>query len=160
MKLTEAQINVIIGGVIGILPSILLYLSNLRLERSRQSHELRLKRIDLVESERLRALREYAELCGQFCIGELTLNTSTKKFISTHNNAMLYVSTETLHAMNLALPIILSSWNDVHDNRKQSWNEVPEINVLVDCLRREMQLCALEIGKPQRKGIHVKRKRR
>ena len=113
MSLSDANLGIILGGAIALVPTVLSGVFHFLQSRSLRRHELALRRIDLVEPRRLDALQQYMDLLGR-CLdqhkinGAVTLSNEVPEFLKAHERALLYVGDETAAAMIRALPDILA----------------------------------------------------
>ena len=138
---SETLWGLIFGAFLAALPTISMYVIEFLRHKSQQKHELRMRRIDLLESPRLAALQEYSRLVGAL-IGS-TLDPehfSVSEFRAAHQRAAMFVSPETYAAMLEAYPVILAGWDDSDDiepNDKLHHHSILKLNA---CLHHEMVL--------------------
>lgn len=124
--MSEALLGIIIGGAIGIIPTLATCIIEFKKECLRQRHEFRMKRIELYETDRMRALKEYCNALGA-CIdidpahcdaGSLAKLKSD--YNKAFNGATLFVSRVTHEAMlNVCEPweLLIDDPDVVHLNR-------------------------------------------
>lgn len=131
--MSETLLGIIIGGAIGLIPTLTTCILDFRKERMRQRHELRMKKLELYETDRMHALKQYCAALGA-C---LDINTnqyddeSFDKMKSDYNKAFnsvsLFVSRTTYEAMLK----VCEPWDKMITE--------PEIVHLNRCLHAEME---------------------
>lgn len=138
--LNSTSFGVIIGALIGIIPTIAVSIIELVKMHRQFKHDLLLHELDMVESPRLNAIREYSRYLGAFLSdSSLNVDFSESGFFAAHANAAVFVSGNTLRAMIAAQPVILSGWyGSSSDMTAKEKLDSPEISVLLNCLNSEM----------------------
>lgn len=136
----ESTINLLIGGALGIIPSITTFCLEIWRERRKQKHEISLRNIDLVNSPRIEALREFADQFGAFAAPGDDAGHSLNKLLAAMQTASLYVDESTLTAMQNAIPVLISAPSS-YETRTQRADALksPAITAMTKALRHEMR---------------------
>lgn len=138
---SDTLLGICFGAALAALPTVSMYIIELIRQKSQQKHELRMKRIDLLETPRLTALQDYSRLAGALIGNELDSDEfSVANFRAAHQRAAMFVSPETYDAMNAAIPVILSGWEDSADMSPLEKMADKRVHTLNNCLRTEMYL--------------------
>lgn len=140
--MNDTLLGIIIGGAIAIIPNVLTLLADFRKEKLRHTHELRIRRLDLVDAPRMDALREFADQLGALYADNLSDIHHIDLFLASMQKASLYVTPETIGAMHAAEKIVMQSWDPdaVSPLSREEILGSPQISHLNECLRREMRL--------------------
>lgn len=138
---SETLWGIVFGAFLAGLPTISMYVIEFLRHKSQQKHELRMRRIDLIEAPRLAALQDYARLVGALIGSELIPEEfNVAEFRAAHQRAALFVSPETYKAMCDAMPVILAGWEDTPDKSPQEKMCDPAVLLLNARLHEEMIL--------------------
>lgn len=103
----ETLIPVIIGVVIGLAPSLFTSID----AKNQRKHELKMKRIELYEAERISALIEFLRCFGAMFSGSVGDEFSTDKYMAASEKASAFVSDDTRHAIESANAYVSSHWS-------------------------------------------------
>lgn len=154
--LSDTNLGVLIGGLIGIVPTLATIIINLFNQRRQFKHELHMKEIDLIETPRLSALREYCRCLGVF-LSDCSVNSDDESnYLSAHASAAAFVSDETLRAMVAAQPIVMSGWHgDPSGLSTKEKLDSPEIALLLELIRSEMYISSKYLKAPTRRGNQI-----
>ena len=151
LALSDTNLGVLIGGLIGIVPTLATIIINLLNQRRQFRHELQMKEIDLIETPRLTALREYCRCIGVFLSDSSVNSNDESNYLSAHASAAAFVSDETLRAMVAAQPIIMSGWyGDSSGLSTKEKLDSPEIVLLLQLIRSEMYISSKYLKAPTR----------
>lgn len=137
---SDTLLGICFGAALAALPTVSMYIIELIRQKSQQKHELRMKRIDLLETPRLTALQDYSRIAGALIGNEIRDEFNVTNFRAAHQRAAMFVSPETYNAMSEAIPVILSGWEDNADMSPQEKMADKRIQALNHCLRTEMYL--------------------
>lgn len=156
--ITSSNIGVALGGIIGIIPTIILVRAERHREERRERHELALHKLSLIDEPRLASIREYANQLGAMMSRDAYEGYSPADYLAAYQRVAIYVSTDTLQAMQAANPIVLDGREGLHS--AYSINDkikAPEITRLYECLNRELRLSYAETtAEPHKRRKHIK----
>ena len=139
----ETLIASLIGGLLASIPNILSAISSGFSSRSARKHEIRMKKLELVDSAKVQAIRDFSDALGACMAIEKNSSAADRAQTLRHYYACferltLYVCDQTYNAMNkLTDPI-----DSMPDDR-----DVSQLNA---CLRSEMQSVFALCKKPAR----------
>lgn len=154
--MSEALWGVLIGGIVGALPSVTLVFVEVWKQKRQQAHEVSLRKIDLIDAQRMKAITAFTDQLGAMFAGSIGSGHSHDNFFAAMEQAAAYVSEETLLAMQEAVPVILAGWRgERNDLTREQKFASPELSRLHDCLRREMHLSYEVAKKVHDNGKHL-----
>lgn len=104
-------IGTIIGGLIGVVPTIATVVMNYRNSKQQRTHEIRLKKIEIYESARRIALEDFMYYLGAMSSSSLPNDFSVAKCLSAAKRACMYVSSETAKHIEIAIGFVVEAWN-------------------------------------------------
>ena len=136
--MSDALIGIIIGGCIGVIPSILTIVIELCKTRAQRKHELRMRRIELIDAPRIEALLEYSRMLGALMGDELNDDLSIANYNAAFQRAAVFAAPETRAAMQAANTILLNEWRGGMSGQSMELPALPEFQTLNSCLHREI----------------------
>lgn len=142
MQISETLFGAIVGYAAGFLPTIVTLVVDIWKMLRQERYQTHLRHIELVEEQRMKALRAFSEQFGAFINTYTSGDFSVNTYLAAMNQAAMFVEDETLKAMQAATPIILAGWPDwegQEDILPPEKLKSPEILALTECLRREMR---------------------
>lgn len=109
--------GVIIGGLIGIIPSLVIVFVEAHKERKRQSFEIYLEHIRIYEASRKNALEDFAAHLGAMASSSLSSEFVPDRYFASAKMASIYVSDDTAAKINEVNNAIADKWN-LHSSRR------------------------------------------
>lgn len=120
LDMLSTLISVIIGGIIALVPSII----SARTAKENRLHELRMKRIELYEAERIAALTEFLKCFGAMTSSELSQEFDVDRYMAASQKAAAFVSPSTR-----AIIIEANEYVSKHWDRRAPENAQLQINM-------------------------------
>lgn len=136
--MSDTLIGIIIGGCIGVIPSLLTVFLELIKTRTQRKHELRMRRIELIDSPRIEALLEYSRQLGALLGDELSEELTFANYNAAFQRASVFAAPDTRSAMQAVNPLLIKAWRDGTSSESLDLVSLPEFCTLNDCLHREI----------------------
>lgn len=142
--MNDTLLGIIIGGAIGVVPTLVTLIINVWQERSRQKHAMCMSRIELFEKTRLEAIQTYAKMAGALMSDSYGTEFGQDKYFSAYQNTCLFVSQKTRKAMLSFNDVLLVGWRDagytnLTDSRDYKKPYTEQYAQLCDALLLEIQ---------------------
>ena len=139
--MSETLLGIIIGGAIGVVPTLVMVFVEVWKQRCQLKHELAMRRMDLIDKPRLEALREYCHQLGAACSPFNRASENSKEnYLSALEKAVLYVSPATRDKMIEITPAILEEWERPLDKLRFATGKIAKIHELNEALQGEIYL--------------------
>lgn len=141
-ELSDANIGTLIGGGICILSTFLTMCVERWKLKKQQDHEKFMYLSNLIDVPRMNALCDYSAQLGASFHRAPGNEFSQDKYYAAYQRAALYVSPETLMAMQAATPLLFADGRhgSLPPMTPEEKLESVEISTLSACLQREMAL--------------------
>ena len=136
--MSETLIGIIIGGCIGLIPSILTVVLEFCKTRAQRRHELRMQRIELIDKSRIEALLEYSRQLGALLGDELNDELTFANYNAALQRASVFAAADTRAAMQAVHPLVLAAWNNGTSGNEEPLSSRDEFKRLNECLHREI----------------------
>lgn len=147
--MSETLLGIIIGGAIGVVPTLVMVFVEVWKQRCQLKHELAVRRMELLDEPRIKALLEYSQqlgaICSPFSRGD---EFSEERYLAALERLALYVPTETRKEMLAITPILLGELRRGVDKCDYTADKLRRIEALNESLRNEMRLTYDEAIKP------------
>lgn len=112
---TESTTALVIGGLIGIIPTIIhAYLDHRKL-KTQQRYDLQIKHMESYEKPRMEAILDFIQRLGAMCSDNISSIHETADFFASYHKARVYVSDDTKVLMDKASQIVHASWVENRD---------------------------------------------
>lgn len=137
----ETLLGVVIGGAISLIPHFITAGATIWNNRQQRKHDLRIRRMDLVDAPRMQALQEFADQFGALMSFGITGSHSVDGLLAAMQKASLFVSEKTWRAMRAAVPALLRLKEDKADTLDRvDLLKTPELRALRQALYGETHL--------------------
>lgn len=115
--MSDTLLAVLIGGAIGVIPSLVIVMAEYWKMKKIQQHELMMKQFELYESNKISILVDYLERLGSLNAGSLSANFSFDSFYAAAEKAACFVS-EDIRTMIFQANEFAASWKKGFDHEE------------------------------------------
>lgn len=138
--MSDLMLGTIIGGIIGLIPSVLSIVQTIYLTRSNRKLQLEMKRIELFYTNKRDALEQLMICLGQICCADHR-PTCNQDYFAAAKRAAIFVSKETadgIETVNRLLYAIRCG-----KSGPIPFNEGPSVLALNNLIRVELECCLI-----------------
>lgn len=117
--MSENLYGVLIGGLIGVVPSIVLIILEIIRQRMQERHEMNLKKIEIYEIARKQAIQDFMYHLGALLSTHVTTGLSIIEYNAAAKAVCIYVSNETQEIIERVNYVVHMAWTgNTEDNRR------------------------------------------
>lgn len=145
--MSDLMLGTIIGGIIGLIPSVLGIVQTIYLTRSNRKLQLEMKRIELFYTNKRDALEQLMICLGQVC-DPAHRQTCNREYFSAAKRASIFVSKETADGIEAVNRLLY----DIFCGKSGSipFNEDPSVLALNNLIRVELECCLIGGKQPSK----------
>lgn len=145
--MSDLMLGTIIGGIIGLVPSVLSIIQTIYVTRSNRLLQLEMKRIELFYTNKRDALEQLMVCLGQICY-PAHRQTCDQDYFAAAKRASVFVSKETADGIEAVNRLL----NDIFCGRSGPvpFNEDPSVLALNNLIRVELECCSIGRKQPSK----------